>query len=45
MTLPKPWDTPEWTHDFGCVHLPEVGQIRALARRLQAVPPEAGSGR
>lgn len=23
-------------HEFGCVHLPEAGQIRALARRLQA---------
>jgi hypothetical protein len=24
-------------HEFGCVHLPEANQIRAIARRLQAV--------
>lgn len=29
-------------HEFGCVHLPEAGQIRALARRLGAAQLEPG---
>jgi hypothetical protein len=31
-------------HEFGCVHLPEAGQIRAIARRLGAGQAGAQSG-
>jgi hypothetical protein len=30
-------------HEFGCVHLPEAGQIRALGRRLRAGTGAAGA--